>query len=177
MGGGVTVAWAGGVTVERVGGVTRTGRVGATCALHMVMKSKLTTTFFSLLVGLAIAVPSSAQSQSERDKINAQAKLTAADAALATAEAAGAPAFATSLFEEAKSRLDQARLNWSSDKSKVRNEATMRAVEATHSAGAAEALALLVRANTEMRQLRTELSTLGRTMAPLTLYDPPTTIR
>lgn len=132
--------------------------------------------WFSLLLGLAVAVPTSAQSQSERDKIHAQAKLTAAEAALATAEAAGAPAYAAALFEEAKSRLEQARLNWSSDKRNLRNEATMRAVEATHAAGAAEALAMLVRANTEMRQLRTELSTLGRTMAPVTLYDPPTTI-
>src|SRR5688500_2780725 len=142
----------------------------------LTMTSKLTTALCSLLLGLAMAAPVSAQSQSERDKANAQAKLSAAEAALATAQAAGAPAFAPALFAEAQARLEQARQNWSSDRRNLRDEATMRAVEATYAAGAAEAQALLVRANTEIRDLRTELSTFGRTMPPVNLYDPPATI-
>ena len=140
------------------------------------MTTKLTTALCSVLLGLALAVPGGAQSQSERDKANAQAKLSAAEAALATAQAAGAPNFAPALFAEAQARLEQARQNWSSDKRTLRDEATMRAVEATHAAGAAEAQALLVRANTEIRELRTELTTFGRTMPPVNLYDPPAAI-
>jgi outer membrane protein OmpA-like peptidoglycan-associated protein len=140
------------------------------------MTTKLTTALCSVLLGLAMAMPGAAQSQSERDKANAQAKLSAAEAALATAQAAGAPAFAPALFAEAQARLEQARQNWSSDKRNLRDEATMRAVEATYAAGAAEAQALLVRANTEIRDLRTELTTFGRTMPPVNLYDPPATI-
>ena len=140
------------------------------------MTSKLTTALCGVLLGLAMAMPAGAQSQSERDKANAQAKLSAAEAALATAQAAGAPAFAQALFAEAQARLEQARQNWSSDKRNLRDEATMRAVEATYAAGAAEAQALLVRANTEIRDLRTELTTFGRTMPPVNLYDPPAAI-
>ncbi|MGZ8867563.1 MAG: OmpA family protein, partial [Thermoanaerobaculia bacterium] len=140
------------------------------------MTMKLNTALCSLLLGLALTVPAAAQSQSERDKSNAQAKLTAAEAALASAQASGAPTLATPLYEEALARLDQARRNWNSDKRNLRDEATMRAVEATYAAGDSEAQALLARANTEMRTLRTELGTLGRTMPPVNLYDPPAMI-
>ncbi|HEU4522662.1 MAG TPA: DUF4398 domain-containing protein, partial [Thermoanaerobaculia bacterium] len=140
------------------------------------MISKLNVVASALLVALALTFPAAAQSRTERDKMNAQAKLTAAEAAVATAQAAGAPAFATMLYEEAVARLDQARANWSSDRRNLREEAAMRAVEATYAAQAAEALALLVRSNTEIRNLRTEITTFGVTTPAPNLYDPPATI-
>jgi outer membrane protein OmpA-like peptidoglycan-associated protein len=140
------------------------------------MKSRFTTAVCTLLLGLALTAPTAAQSQSEREKMNAQSKVSAAEAALATAQAAGAPSFAPALYEEAVARLDQARANWSNDKRALRDEATMRAVEALYAAQAAEAQALLVKANSEMRNLRTEIGSFGGTVPPVTLYDPPSTI-
>ena len=140
------------------------------------MTSRMTTAVCSLLLGLALTAPAAAQSQSEREKMNAQSKVTAAESALAAAQAAGAPAFATALYEEAVSRLDRARANWSNDKRSIRDEATMRAMEAMYAAQAAEAQALLVKANSEMRNLRTEIGSFGGTVPAVNLYDPPATI-
>ena len=138
--------------------------------------TKFNTALCSIALGLALAIPAGAQSRAERDKLNAQAKLSAAESALATAQAAGAPAFAPALYNEAQQRLDQARANWSSDRRNLREEATLRAVEATYAAQAAEAQALLVRANAEIRDLRTDITTFGGAAPAVNLYDPPGTI-
>ncbi|HUP46412.1 MAG TPA: OmpA family protein, partial [Thermoanaerobaculia bacterium] len=142
------------------------------------MTSKLTTILLTLLVVLALTAcgTTTARSQSELDKTNAQARLTTAEAALASAQAAGAPAFAPALYAEAVARLDQARVNWSSDRRELRNEAAMRAVEATYAAQAAEAQTQLVKANSEIRELRTDITTHGGTAPAVTLYDPPAMI-
>ncbi|HUP49566.1 MAG TPA: OmpA family protein [Thermoanaerobaculia bacterium] len=141
------------------------------------MTPRLSTTLLALLVGLALAAcGTTGQPQSERDKLHTQAKLTTAEAALASAQAAGAPAFAQALYEEAVARLDQARLNWNSERRELRDEAALRAVEATHAAQAAEAQALLVKANSEIRDLRADIAARGGTAPPVTLYDPPATV-
>jgi len=98
------------------------------------------------------------------------------EAAVASAEAVGAPTFARDLYNEAVERLRIARNEWNSDKREIRQDATLRAVEARHAARAAEAKALLVAANTEVRNLRVDIGNFGGTAITIALYDPPTII-
>lgn len=142
------------------------------------MNSKLrhATMVWALLLGMSLVVPADAQSQKDREKMQAQSELATAEAAVASAEAVGAPIFAKDLYNEAVERLRMARNGWNSEKRDTRADATLRAVEARHAARAAEAKALLVAANTEVRNLRTDIGNFGGTAMTLALYDPPTII-
>jgi outer membrane protein OmpA-like peptidoglycan-associated protein len=125
------------------------------------------------VITLLCFAPAEAQSREEQQKSTAQSELTTAEAAVAAAEAAGAPALATSLYDEAMARLRQARAGWNADRREDRENAILRAVEARHAARAAEAQAMLVAANSEIRNLRTDIANFGGTAAEITLYDPP----
>lgn len=129
-----------------------------------------------MVLALGLVVPASAQSSAEREKATAQRELTAAEAALSSAKAAGAETLASDLYREAESRIAVARGDWNSEQRQQRNDATLRAIEATHAARAAEALAELVSANNEIRALRTAITTAGGRPVAVTLFDPPTGI-
>ncbi len=130
----------------------------------------------AVLLGLSIGVPAGAQSQTDREKMKAQSELSMAEAALASAEAAGASVLAKSLYDEATAQVRQARGKWNDTERGMREDATLRAVEARHAARAAEAQAMLVAANTEIRNLRTDIGNFGGTAAMVTLYEPPVNI-
>jgi outer membrane protein OmpA-like peptidoglycan-associated protein len=127
----------------------------------------------AVLLGLSLATPAGAQSQTDRQKMRAQSELTMAEAAVASAEAAGAPTLARTLYDESVAQIRQARANWNDAKKDVREDATLRAVEARYAAWAAEAQAALIGSNTEVRNLRTDIGNFGSTPATVTLYDPP----
>jgi outer membrane protein OmpA-like peptidoglycan-associated protein len=130
----------------------------------------------TILLGLSLADPATAQSTADRQKTLAQSELSAAESALTSAEAAGAPMLARELYREATERIADARGKWNDDKRGMREQATLRAVEANAAARAAEAQASLVSANSEVRNLRTDITTFGGTATNVALFDPPTTI-
>lgn len=132
-----------------------------------------TTRHVSLLLALVLILPVSAQSRSEREKAGAQAHLTSAEAALTSAQAAGAATLARELYNEAADRVRLARTNWNSDKSEAREDAALRAVEGRVAAQAAEAAAMLLNTNTEIRNLRTDISNFGATPMTVEFYEPP----
>lgn len=129
-----------------------------------------------MLLAIALVMPASAQSRTEREKLAAQSELTAAEAALASAQAASAPTLATELFNEAADRLRQARTGWNNDNRQERERAGRRAVEARYAAEAAKAQALLLGTNAEVRTLRTEIASGGGNALTIDLYEPPTTM-
>jgi outer membrane protein OmpA-like peptidoglycan-associated protein len=133
-------------------------------------------TAWAVLVTFALAGPAAAQSNTERQKMTAQTELSEAEAALAASEAAGAPVLAKELYTEALDRVRQARGKWNDEKRDMREDAILRAVEAQHAARAAEAQALLVSANSEIRHLTTDIGNFGGTAAAVSLYDPPSMI-
>lgn len=137
------------------------------------MRHLTNTAAWTLLAALLAIVPAGAQSQSDREKKHAQQEMTEAEAAVSAAASAGAATHAAPLYEEATSRLEVARRDWNSANGDKRRIAAMRAVEAAHAARAAEAQAMLVAANTEVRTLRTSISGAGGNPAAVTLYDPP----
>lgn len=126
----------------------------------------------AVLLGLSVGVPAGAQSRTDREMIKAQSELTMAEAALASAEAAGAAVLAKPLYDEATAQVRQARGKWNDTQRGMREDATLRAVEARYAANAAEAQAALVSANTEIRNLRTDIGNFGGTTATVALYDP-----
>jgi outer membrane protein OmpA-like peptidoglycan-associated protein len=130
----------------------------------------------TLLLGLSLADPAVAQSKSDREKTLAQSELASAESALTSAEAAGAPMLARVLYAEATERIADARGKWNDDKRGMRESAALRAIEGRFAARAAEAQALLVSANSEVRNLRTDITNFGGTATSVDLYDPPTTI-
>jgi outer membrane protein OmpA-like peptidoglycan-associated protein len=130
----------------------------------------------AVLLGLSLAVPAGAQSQTDREKMKAQSELSMAEAAIASAEAAGAPVLAKSLYDEAVMQVRQARGKWNDTQRGMREDATLRAVEARHAARAAEAQAALVAANTEIRNLRTDIGNFGGTTPAFNLYEPAANI-
>lgn len=139
----------------------------------MNLKTSLVSVMCAVLMALSPAVPAGAQSTTDREKATAQSHVTIAEAALASARAADAPELARELYEEAERRLNVARSNWNNNDADDRRVAALRAIEAGAAAGAAEALALLVASNREIRTLSTEIGTLGGTVRPVQLYDPP----
>lgn len=140
------------------------------------MKSTFRITTAVVLLGFVLAGPAEAQSRSEREKLAAQTQLTTAEAALASAQAAGATTLAAELYNDAANRLRQARANWSSDNRNTREDAAQAAVEARVAAQAAEALALLIATNSEIRTLRTDVGNFGGTPVAVSLYEPATTL-
>jgi outer membrane protein OmpA-like peptidoglycan-associated protein len=137
------------------------------------MRHLTNTAAWALLAAMLTVVPAGAQSQADREKKHAQQEMTEAEAAVSAAASAGAATHAAALYEEATSRLEIARRDWNNSNGDKRRMATMRAVEAAHAARAAEAQAMLVAANTEIRTLRTSISGAGGNPAAVTLYDPP----
>lgn len=125
------------------------------------------------LLALALAMPLAAQSRTEREKLAAQSELTAAEAALASAQAANAHTLARELYDEATARLRDARAQWNHNDRMTRERAGRRAIESRHAAAAAEAQALLVAANNDIRTIRTEITDLGGTTVAVELYEPP----
>jgi outer membrane protein OmpA-like peptidoglycan-associated protein len=130
-------------------------------------------TVWALTLGLSMAVPAGAQSKTDRELAKAQSELSLAESAVASAEAAGAPVLAKELYDEALTQIRQARGKWNDSKRDMREDATMRAVEARHAARAAEAQAALVSVNTEVRNLRSDIGNFGGTVPAVTLYAPP----
>jgi len=106
----------------------------------------------------------------------AQSELVMAEAALASAEAAGAAVLAKPLYDEATAQVRQARGKWNDTKRDMREDAILRAVEARYAARAAEAQAALVSANTEVRNLRTDIGNFGGTTPSSVLYEPAVNI-
>jgi len=131
---------------------------------------------WAVVFGLSIAIPAGAQSAADREKMKAQTDLSMAESALASAEAVNAPILAKALYDEALMQVRQARAKWNDQKRDMREDAMLRAVEARHAARAAEAQALLIASNTEVRNLRTDISNFGGTASTVTLYDPPGSI-
>lgn len=129
-------------------------------------------TISGILLALSLAVPLAAQSTATSEKMAAQSQLAAAESLLRSAQAAGAATLATDLYNEASDRLQQARSTWNSNSSDTRQRATLRAIEGGNAAAAAEALAHLVAANTEIRNLRTDIGAFGVTPAAIELYEP-----
>jgi outer membrane protein OmpA-like peptidoglycan-associated protein len=136
----------------------------------------ITTTVLCMILALGTAAPAGAQSRTDREKMTAQQELANAESAVSAAEAAGAATLASALYNEAQQRLDIARRDWNSSKRDAREAATLRALEAGHAARAAEAQALLVSANNEIRSLRTSISSAGGSPVAVSLYDPPANI-
>ncbi len=136
------------------------------------MSMRLQNTISGVLLALSLATPLAAQSTAVREKTAAQSQLAAAESLLRSAQAAGAATLATDLYNEATDRLQQARSTWNSNDSETRQRATLRAIEGGNAAAAAEALAHLVAANTEIRNLRTDIGTFGVTPAMIALYEP-----
>ena len=142
------------------------------------MRSKAlrTNALWSIVLALVLAIPAEAQSRSDREKMAAQSELTMAETALASAQAAGATTLASELYNEAADRLRQARANWSNDNRRTRETAGRRAVEARHAAAAAEALALLLGTNHEIRNLRTDITNFGGNPMNVALHEAPNTM-
>lgn len=137
------------------------------------MRSPRLSAVSSVLLALLLAMPLAAQSRTDREKMAAQTHLASAEAALASAEAAGAVNLASALYNEAANRLREARAGWNSNNGRTREQAARRAIEARHAAAAAEAQAQLLRANAEIRNLRTDINNFGGTVATIDLYEPP----
>jgi len=131
---------------------------------------------WAVVLGLAMTVPATAQSQADREKAKAQSELSMAESAVASAEAAGAATLARTLYDESQAQLREARADWNGSKSSVREGAILSAVEARYAALAAEAQASLMNANMEIRNLRTDITQFGGTPTTVTLYEPPPTI-
>ena len=142
------------------------------------MRSKVRRTMAvcAVLLGLSFGVPAGAQSQTDREKMKAQSELAMAEAALASAEAAGAAVLAKPLYDEAMMQVRQARGKWNDTQRGMREDATLRAVEARYAARAAEAQAALISTNTEIRNLRTDIGNFGGTTPTLPLYEPASNI-
>ncbi|HEX7681714.1 MAG TPA: OmpA family protein [Thermoanaerobaculia bacterium] len=89
------------------------------------------------------------------------ANLVMAQQALASADAAGAQVFAKSLYEDAAYRARFAQENWSSKTPSKRNEAQMRAIEATIAAEAAGAKARWLSTNAAIHGLQADIQRFG----------------
>lgn len=129
------------------------------------MVVKLFLAFF-LLASAAVA-----QTRQERAAAGMANDIEEAAAALRSAEAVGAPLYANELYEIARDRLTVARQNRDHKQRSVREDARLKAVEARAAARAAEAKARLVGANTEVRNLQTDITGFGGTAPSVALYD------
>jgi outer membrane protein OmpA-like peptidoglycan-associated protein len=109
--------------------------------------------FKTAVLGMLVAASLAAQTT---DLDRAQQALTAADMA-------GAGAFAKTLYDDAAYRARFAQENWSSNKESVRNEAHMRAIEATAAAQAAAAKARWLSTNAAIHGLQNDIERFGGT--------------
>jgi outer membrane protein OmpA-like peptidoglycan-associated protein len=109
--------------------------------------------FKTAVLGMLVAASLAAQTT---DLDRAQQALTAADMA-------GAGAFAKTLYDDAAYRARFAQENWNSNKESVRNEAHMRAIEATAAAQAAAAKARWLSTNAAIHGLQNDIERFGGT--------------
>jgi len=109
--------------------------------------------FKTAVLGMLLAASLAAQTT---DLDRAQQALTAADMA-------GAGAFAKTLYDEAAYRARFAQENWNANKESLRNEAHMRAIEATVAAQAAAAKARWLSTNAAIHGLQTDILRFGGT--------------
>ena len=105
---------------------------------------------------LAMLVAASLMAQPTTD-------LSRAQQALAAADAAGAAVFARTLYDDAVYRARFAQENWNSSKLPVREQAHMRAIEATATAQAAAAKARWLSTNTAIHGLQNDINKFGGT--------------
>jgi outer membrane protein OmpA-like peptidoglycan-associated protein len=104
------------------------------------------------------------------------ADLVMAQQALASADAAGAQVFAKSLYEDAAYRARFAQENWSSKTPSKRNEAQMRAIEATIAAEAAGAKARWLSTNAAIHGLQADVQRFGGTSNVALLAEESPTV-
>jgi outer membrane protein OmpA-like peptidoglycan-associated protein len=109
--------------------------------------------FKTAVLGMLVAASLAAQTT---DLDRAQQALTAADMA-------GAGAFAKTLYDDAAYRARFAQENWNSKKESLRNEAHMRAIEATVAAQAAAAKARWLSTNAAIHGLQGDIQRFGGT--------------
>jgi outer membrane protein OmpA-like peptidoglycan-associated protein len=102
--------------------------------------------------------------------------LDRAQQALAAADMAGAGAFAKTLYDDAAYRARFAQENWNSNKESVRNEAHMRAIEATAAAQAAAAKARWLSTNAAIHGLQSDIGRFGGTSNVTLLAEESPTI-
>src|SRR3954447_22438984 len=105
------------------------------------------------VLGMLVAASLAAQTT---DLDRAQQALTAADMA-------GAGAFAKTLYDDAAYRARVAQENWNASKESVRNEAHLRAIEATVAAQAAAAKARWLSTNAAIHGLQGDIQRFGGT--------------
>jgi outer membrane protein OmpA-like peptidoglycan-associated protein len=122
--------------------------------------------FKTAVLGMLMAASLAAQTT---DLDRAQQALTAADMA-------GAGAFAKTLYEDAAYRARFAQENWNSKKESVRNEAHMRAIEATVAAQAAAAKARWLSTNAAIHGLQGDIQRFGGTSNVTLLAEESPTI-
>lgn len=122
--------------------------------------------FKTAVLGMLVAVSLAAQTTD----------LDRAQQALAAADMAGAGAFAKTLYDDAAYRARFAQENWNSKKESVRNEAHMRAIEATVAAQAAAAKARWLSTNAAIHGLQSDIGRFGGTSNVTLLAEESPTI-
>jgi len=123
-------------------------------------------TFKTAVLGMLVAASLAAQTTD----------LDRAQQALAAADMAGAGAFAKTLYDDAAYRARFAQENWNSNKESVRNEAHMRAIEATVAAQAAAAKARWLSTNAAIHGLQGDIGRFGGTSNVTLLAEESPTI-
>jgi len=120
--------------------------------------------FKTAVLAMLVAVSAGAQTT----------ELNAAQQSLAAADAAGARVFAKTIYDDAAYRARFAQENWNSQKASTRNEAQMRAIEATIAAEAAAAKARWLSTNTAIHGLQSDIQRFGgRSEVALLAEEPP----
>lgn len=94
---------------------------------------------------------------------------------IAAAENAGAATLATSLYNEAKMRIQAAQANWNSTDSRLREQSRLQADEALWAARAALAKSQWLSTNLAIRQLQTDIARYGG-RSDISLRDEPANI-
>jgi outer membrane protein OmpA-like peptidoglycan-associated protein len=120
--------------------------------------------FKTAVLAMLVAVSAGAQTT----------ELNAAQQSLAAADAAGARIFAKTIYDDAAYRARFAQENWNAKKDSTRNEAQMRAIEATIAAEAAAAKARWLSTNTAIHGLQSDIQRFGgRSEVSLLAEEPP----
>ena len=94
---------------------------------------------------------------------------------IAAAENAGAPTLATSLYNEAKMRINAAQANWNSKDSRIREQSRLQADEALWAARAALAKSQWLSTNMAIHQLQSDITRYGG-RSDVSLRDEPANI-
>lgn len=129
------------------------------------------------IVILAFAIVATASAQTAQQSI-AQGELnlqTQALQILSAAEIAGAPTLATTLYNEAKQRVNFSQENWTSNNDRLRERARLAAEEAIWAGRAALAKAQWLSTNLAIRQLQSDITHFGG-HSDVTLQDEPAVV-